>query len=215
MEPKEILEEILNNNIIISEKDKNILYLPKDMPELISRGENQSVIRLDGQYVGKIATLKMSNNLFVNHYEGDIVDSTNNWKELGFNVPQQEFYYLRSGEKFSLSQEKSDYSDRPKVIISPDIAEDGRYKIITYKIKNAWKLKNGEELINEYQEGFYKIKDIESNPVKYALQALGHVGSNGSIDKAIRHMFLLKIDPIKNTGELILGDTDHLLLYKT
>jgi len=235
---KEIVENILNrewtesekiksgyfddyNNILKTKRtideysnDNKILYLSNNMTEVIAGGDTQKLLRLDENNIAKIPVIKFPNHFLMNNYEGDIERSVEIWRELGFNVPEHIFYYVNFEDKIRVDKTKKNSGDKPRLAITPDLSENNKYSITTYHPSIAMKLANAGHIINEYQEGFQKIKDIEANPTTYQLEAFGHVDMNGSKDKAIRHMFLVQIDKKNKTGKLYLGDVDHLLIYK-
>lgn len=47
----------------------------------------------------------------------------------------------------------------------------------------------------------------------YLIAINDHITSEGP-EEAFRHMFFVKIDPSTNEGKLVLGDLDHVILYK-
>jgi hypothetical protein len=75
-------------------------------------------------------------------------------------------------------------------------------------------LRNADQIMLEFEEGFHKIKHIYENPDEYLLQATSHLDDDGSINTAITHLFLVQINKKTNEGKLVLGDLDHLFLYK-
>lgn len=240
---KEIVENILNREWAESEKiklgyfeeyktvDKNILYdsykddneiiyVRKDMPEMINQGDTQAILRLDNEHIAKIPIIKFSTHNFLNYYPNIITESVKVWSELGFEVPEHKFYYLNINGKISISEEKQKKFDSPRVSISVDLGQNGK-SIITYNEDKIKGLSNFKQIKEEFENGFAKIKNIEKEMIEdtnpnggYGIMPHGHIDEYGSIDKAIRHMFLVQIDPEKNSGKLILGDIDHLFIYK-
>ncbi len=193
--------------------DREIMFIPKEMPETINKGNTQAIIKLNDIYIAKIPIIKFKTYDMISSYPKTIIESMNTWKELGFEVQPHEFYHIESNDKISLSQEQSKEYDQPRIAITNNLQND-RYKVRTYSREAIMLLNNRKQLKEEFENGFRKIEDIYNNPDEYALQATGHMLDNGKIDEAITHMFLVQIDKETNNGKLILGDLDHLFIYK-
>jgi hypothetical protein len=233
---KQIVENILNREWIESEKvksnyfeeyksvdkntsyddykkDKDIIYLKKDIPELINQGDTQAILQLDKEYVAKFPIIKFSGHNMLHYYPNAITDSVKIWPELGFVVPEHRFYYVNVADKIYTTEEKHKRFDSPRAGLTVNLAQDDK-KIVTYSEDAIKGLSNHAHLKEEFEYGVALIKNIENNPKDYALMPHGHIDEYGSIDKAIRHMFLVQIDSKTNDGKLILGDIDHLFIYK-
>lgn len=193
--------------------DNSIIFLPKDMPEIINSGETQAIIHLDENYIAKIPILKFNNYYMITEYPNIITDSMNTWKELGFNVLPHVFYTIGNGGK-KIHEYGTTPERNPRLSIAPNLAKNGLYDVNTYDEKNISGLKNADQIKKEFEKGFQKIIQIYDNPENYALQTTGHVEYDGKIDTAITHMFLTQIDKKNNHGKLYLADLDHLFIYK-
>lgn len=193
--------------------DKDIIFIPKEMPETINKGNTQAIIKLNEEYIAKIPIIKFNKYDMISSYPTTIINSMNTWKELGFEVQPHEFYFLKSNGNISLSQEQSEEHDWLKIAITKNLQND-RYKVRTYSKEAIMLLNNREQLKEEFENGFKKIQKIYDDPEEYAIQAIGHMLDDRRIDEAITHMFLVQSDKETNTGRLVLGDLDHLFIYK-
>lgn len=193
--------------------DREIIFIPKEMPETINKGNTQAIIKLNDEYIAKIPIIKFKTYDMISGYPNVIIDSMNTWKELGFYVQPHEFYFLGGNETISLSNEQQKTNDQPRIAITKNLQND-RYKARTYSREAIMLLNNRKQLEDEFQNDLKKIEKIYDEPDEYALQATGHMLDNGEIDEAITHMFLVQIDKETNNGKLVLGDLDHLFIYK-
>lgn len=193
--------------------DKSIIFLPKDMPEIINNGETQAIIQLNEEYIAKIPIHRFNEYYMITEYPNVITDSMAIWKELGFNVLPHSFYNIGDDGKTIRNHEMTAHR-KPHLSITTDLSKNGRYTVNTYDEKNISGLINANQVKEEFDKGFQKIKEIYDNPENYALQATGHLENNGKLNNAITHMFLIQIDNENNTGRLYLADLDHLFIYK-
>lgn len=193
--------------------DQSIIFLPKDMPEIINNGNTQAVIKLNNEYVAKVPIITFSNYYMVSEYPKVITDSMKTWRELGFDVPQHIFYYMNTNEKIQLSEQYITKYDNPRVAITKDFTKNG-HMLKTYDNNIINNLGNADQIMREFEEGFHRIKHIYKNPDEYLIQPTGHLDDDGSINTAITHLFLVQINKKTNKGKLVLGDLDHLFLYK-
>jgi len=104
-----------------------------------------------------------------------------------------------------------------RVLLISDATEGGKFRLEEALGFDFGKLENGEELRRELEEKVEKLRSgFKAGSDKYQVyinEALAkHEGLN-PIDE-IKKMFFVKYHPAKKTGELLIGDVDHVWMRK-
>jgi hypothetical protein len=188
-------------------------FLRKEIPELITRGNHQVVLSLGYGYIGKTrikgetSAHYVHTSLFV--YGPQVVETIDILRELGFNVPEHHYVEIEQiSEEFKVGDCGLSF------VIARDLTEDGRYRVENVKDEHFETLSNGPELRRQLNYASRTLQEIydNKNPL-YAMDINDHVTDEGP-QEAFKHMFFTQTDPNTNTGKLILGDLDHVILYR-
>lgn len=125
---------------------------------------------------------------------------------------------------FDAPPEEKDRQRYPNIYLTPDLRENGRYKVVDYREDIARGLVNGDALISKFEDGYQKLLRFESNTksliFESSTKSVGPYFSYNShySDKtaigAIRKMFLLQVPMDKREeGKLVIGDFDHVCVF--
>jgi hypothetical protein len=161
----------------------------------LSTLDDDSVILLTGRWV-------MGYLIFYGYLENTIFSLN----QLGFsNIAWQKEIALNVREKNSDSKFPCSFQ------ITYDLSENGKFKVYDYE-EMPTGLKNQVVLRNQYTEQLKKLREatgnskVVSKSFPYALRSAGH-GEN-----PLERMFIVRVRDYE--GELILGDLNHLGIYK-
>lgn len=212
------IEEILENSF----------YLSKDAPEIFKIGSNQVILSLGNGYLGKFPiTLHAFYGEKLHpdgHYVLDfsgfdgayerLIKENEIFRELGFEeqgillVPHH--YGGITPDNFSITPEGNVFA------VVPDLTENGLYQVEDISQEHLDSLSNGPELKSQIDWAYNTLESIYG-PVShphYSFMVNRHVTFE-DMSEGVAHMFFVKINPINNTGKLILGDLDHIFIRKS
>ncbi|HLD43404.1 MAG TPA: hypothetical protein VJB08_05470 [Candidatus Nanoarchaeia archaeon] len=191
----------------------NPYYFRKEAPEFRTRGTNQMILGLDQGYVGKTRLYIETSNHYVLYairiYEPDLGKTLEILEGLGFDVPEHHYVGIEHKDG-NFKVEDGDFG----FVIAHDLTENGKYRVEDVEGKHFETLSNGAELRQQLIDASRILQEIydKKNPL-YAGEVNGHVTDEGP-QEAFRHMFFTQIDSTANTGKLVLGDLDHVILYR-
>lgn len=188
------------------------LFLSQDMPEIIPGGTNQVVFQLDGGYIGKARTKKRSQKTSRHYVVESSYASTSEatfraLQDLGFDVPDHHYVSVeRRGEIFTVKNHGLMFA------IAEDLAQQGGFRVEDVTEEHFGSLENGAGLRKDFKKSCKTIYDISKmkNP-EYSISFSAH-GTITDPQEAIRRTFLIQIDVQANTGRLVAGDLDNILV---
>ena len=194
------------------------IFIRKNIPEFMSSGTHQIVLRLSASHVAKLPLereIRLDDYWLTNCYSSTSPSTDKTLPLLGIKtIPHHYFYVDITNGLFVLSDEERDEHYNASVVITDDLTGNGRYKLIGLD-DDVLKLSNGAKILREYDVIQEKILHQESmTRPKFEISANSHI-FHGTIDEAIRHMFFVQVNPEENTGTLIAGDLDHIHIYKS
>jgi len=188
-------------------------FLRKGIPEIIAKGNHQVVLSLGNGYVGKTrvkietSAHYASSTLFV--YEPGLVETIKVLRELHFDVPEHHYVELeQTPEGFKVSD------DGLSFVIAADLTENRKYLIEEVNEPHFESLINGAELKQQLIDASRTLQEVydHKNPL-YRITVNDHVTGEGP-QEAFRRMFFTQIDHVTNKGKLVLGDLDHVFLFR-
>jgi hypothetical protein len=201
----------------LSELADGEIYLRKQTPEIIGSGTSQVVLALSAGYVGKTrAGCRTSKHYVVDtkcagvYYDkAQLLDSVEILRELGFEVPEHVYMGVREN-----GDGKYEVVDDGNVfIIAPDLTHGGRFRVGDVEEQHFIQLANGAALRTEFEEKLAIFKGMpELEHPEYGAQINAHLPEDEG--EAFKRMFFMQIDADVNEGKLVLGDFDHLFLYR-
>ena len=187
-------------------------FLRQNMPEIIPGGTNQVVFQLDGGYIGKARTKKRDLMTCKHYVVQSAYASTSEatfraLQDLGFDVPEHHYVGIsREGESFTVKVHGLMFA------IAEDLAQEGRFRVEDVTEEHFDLLENGARLRRDFQKSCKTIYDISKmRNLKYSISFSAH-GTITDTQEAIRRTFLLQIDTQTNTGRLVAGDLDNILM---
>jgi len=198
------------------------VFIKQTTLNYISRGGQQLVLRLDGDWVAKAANHYQLKESYVvktcPHYIPgmlDTIDILN--KEFGFDIPVcvARFRYENGQLRIKIGDE-----GYGAFMIAPDLTKNGKYLVRDIIPDEDFKqFSNGTQVRKEYEryskrllelynqlEGYHKDTEFRARINPHA--------EDSSAETAIRKIFFLKIDPTTNTAEVVPGDFNHFFIYK-
>ncbi len=192
----------------------NPYFLRKNISELITRGTNQIILRLNKNYLGKTRLLnggETSSHYFLHSYtyESNVIDNPRILNKLGFEIPKHNYVEIEhKNGNFKVKNEGFGF------VITKDLTENGKYKIEDVQEKHFENLSNGAELKKQLNDSLKILQEIydKKNPL-YLINVNRHATEEGP-QEAFKHMFFTQINPTTNTGKLVLGDLDHVVFVK-
>jgi len=205
------------------------IYIRKDSPFLIGAGTSQILFRLDDSTVAKSQYSHRNRNFshyrISEGYEPGRMQTESILKQLGLNVPYHVYLHNASdSSKDALGDTKYTFQildndhERALFILTEDLTENGKFIVKEFE-KNAIRtLDNRKQLAEEYKMFFdllygMRFQKENRNNQKYEITANNHLMRSTDYSEAINHLFLLKINPNTNKGELVAEDTNHLDIY--
>lgn len=192
----------------------NPYFLRKNIPELMAKGTNQIVLKLNNKYVGKTKLFKEAETpnhhvLYSETYSSYILNNSKILNELGFEIPEHDYVGIEhKNGNFKVKDEGFGF------VITKDLTENGKYKIEDVKEEHFETLSNRAELRQQLINSLKILQEIydKKNPF-YLMKVNNHVTKQGP-EEAFKHMFFTQINSNANTGKLVLGDLDHIIFYK-
>jgi len=212
---------------------KQSLYIRKNSSFLAAAGTSQIVLRLDDTTLVKSVYArgernKLSHYVLMNGYEPGRIKAERILKELGLNVPNH-IYVSNNPEPNSgvWGKERYDfrllddelyegYHGSALFLLTKDLTENGKYVVKEFEENTLNNIDNKKQLMEEYKAFYnilYNIRFQDNSNNKYLLTGNGHTMESGDISGAINHLFLLKINPNTNIGELVAEDTNHIDIW--
>jgi len=201
-------DELINELITVI----GYYFLRKNMPEIVGRGSNQIVISLGNGYIGKTRPLGMKTTdhyvVSIDPYEPSLLDSVFVLRELGFDVPEHNYVNIKkTNGSFKVPDQGCSF------VIAHDLTEGGKYLVEDVN-RRHFSLSNGQEIREQLKKYTRTLMAIfEGNHHSYKAEVNPHLPFERPL-KAIYKMFFVQIDTVANTGKLVLGDLDHVILYK-
>ena len=187
-------------------------FLKRNAPEVRTLGTRQIILDIGNGYVGKTKLRVVTPNYYIlmgSPYYPDLDQTIKTLAELGFDVPEHHCIEIKN-QNGKIVVEDSGFG----FVITRDLTENGRYRVEDVKNEHFETLLNGEELRQQLTDAQKTLREIYDgkNP-RYRMEVNAHATVKGP-QEAIRHMFFTQIDPITNRGKLVLGDLDHVILYR-
>lgn len=188
-------------------------FFRKNAPELRTQGTHQIILGLGRDYVGKTRLKGETSGYYILDtsfvYEPILGESLRILEELGFDVPEHHYVGIENEDgNFKVKDGGFEF------VIARDLTENGSYRVEDVQDEHFETLSNGAELRQQLIDASRTLQEIhdKKHPL-YAMEINDHVTNEGP-KEAFRHMFFTQIDPNTNTGKLVLGDLDHVILYR-
>ena len=218
---EEFIKQVFDRNPHFDDMDflrqeimPSLYAIRKNAPEIIVRGSRQLVLSLGYSYVAKIRIKGETSSHYVSAtvftFEPYLVKTPQTLKESGFEVPEHHYLGLENENgRFRIGEIGCE------CVIAEDLTENGKYELREVEDKNLCQLKNATELRGQLARAMKLLYELYkgSNPT-YVLKINHHATKEGP-QQAFRHMFFIQINPNTNTGKIVLGDLDHVFLYRT
>jgi hypothetical protein len=222
-EYKKLLLEQKTTPLLLEMILENAMYVRKNIPEFISKGTGQFLIRLTDKYLAKFSVREeTSTHITIISYHPNLENNVPVLKEIFPNLYVADHHYFGMLKKNNFTLEKGH-----ECVITNDLTENGKYELLDAKIlyntghnKTIQTLSNSSSIKSELYLIISQLMEIKSDKnSKYALTYNRHVNerysaSCGSMDEAALNMFFTQIDKTTREGKLIAGDLDHIFIYK-
>lgn len=92
-----------------------------------------------------------------------------------------------------------------RILVCEDLTQGGKYQVNEFQGFNFSTVKNGQELrqdFEKYYQRLIKAKVRISDDAKHSLTS--------TLSDEIEKSFFVVVDPVTNTGRLVLGDADQI-----